>query len=121
MLKTDKLPERAEDGFYSDEVYDTYFYDMHIVTERESAFGIEYVNAVYNFSEKYYYFVLDFGMDMVSVIKAIERNGKYEYVSEDTLYLDVLFLNIFLIATAATVITGGIIYGAKRKKQEYEF
>lgn len=119
VLKTDELPVANEYGYIDgdDLIYGSSYFEGKYVY---SDFGTKCVVTFY-FESEHYKVDYGFGIELFGDLKATMHNGKYIYAFEETLYLDSFFLYLFIIVTGITVVTGGIIYCLKRKKQSYEF
>ena len=120
LLKSDKLPEKNEDGYYDYEEVSELIYDVYLILHTHNYF-IRYVDVAYNFSQTDYSYDAGLGMTIDSHITAIERDGKYQFVSIDTFDASLTSFYLFLFATGVTTITCTAIYFTKRKKQSFEF
>ena len=120
-LKSDKLPEKNEDGYYDYDEVEELVYDTYSIMFAYNAFCLKYVNVKYNFSHSDYTYDAGLGITIISHIRAIEQDGKYQFVSIDTFDASLTSFYLFIFATGVTTITCTAIYFAKRKKQSYEF
>ena len=121
VLKTDKLPEKNEDGYYYSDEVEELIYNSYSVMYAYNTFGLEYVNVAYNFSTNDYTYDAGLGMSIHSELTAFERNGKYEFGLKDTFDASLTSFYLFVFATGVTAITCTAIYLTKRKKQRFEF